>query len=125
MVSVVANGNIVPCNQLSGKLEQDGICMGNVHKDGLRALLSQSDYLDRVTCTVGELKEQNPKCQKCDFFKLCLGGCRACAYVLNGNIMGYDPIKCLYFEGGYIEKTQKLFEGSGFICVDEIYSSLN
>ena len=82
MVSVIASGDIVPCNQMSGRLQQDGISMGNVHHTPLSQLLTEGDYLESVTYTVGKLRENNPICQECEYWKLCMGGCRACAYGL-------------------------------------------
>ena len=126
MVSIIANGDIVPCNQMSGRLQQDGINMGNVHVTPLSQLLSEGIYLDNVTYTVGKLRENNPICQACDYWKLCMGGCRACAYALTDNMMGYDPGKCLYFKKGYMEKTIQMFDEINrdledkYVCVDDI-----
>ena len=126
MVSIIANGDIVPCNQVSGKLAQNGICMGNVHVTPLQQLLTCSEYLDNVTYTVGRIRENNPRCQSCDSWKLCMGGCRACAYALTENLMGYDSAKCLYFKKGYMQKTIELFEeigkitGESYRCIDDI-----
>ena len=126
MVAIIANGNIVPCNQMSGRLEQDGISMGNVHVTPLSQLLREGIYLDNVTYTVGQLRENNIECQNCEYWKLCMGGCRACAYALTDNMMGYDPSKCLYFKKGYMEKTIEMFEdiardkGDKYICINDI-----
>ena len=126
MVAITADGDIVPCNQVSGKLKQDNIRLGNVHITPLQQLLSEGDYIDHVTCTVGKLRENNPLCQDCDDWKLCMGGCRACAYILNDNLMGHDPAKCLYFKKGYMKKTIELFEQINrysqdkYRCIDDI-----
>lgn len=126
MIAITADGDIVPCNQVSGKLKQDNIRMGNVHITPLQQLLSSGDYVDNVTYTVGKLREDNPQCQVCDVWKLCMGGCRACAYALTGNLMGYDPTKCLYFKKGYMQKTLDLFKQISqytedkYRCIDDI-----
>jgi len=121
MVAVIANGDIVPCNQVSGQMRLDKVLMGNVHATPLNKLLSEGPYLDSVTFTVGELQERNPECQACDYWKLCVGGCRACAYAFNGTMMSYDPIKCIYFKKGYMDQTIQLFsQFEGYRCVDDI-----
>ena len=126
MVSITAGGDIVPCNQVSGKLQKDGISLGNIHTTPLQQLLSDSDYLDNVTYTVGKLRKHNLQCQACDYWKLCMGGCRACAYALTDNLMGYDPAKCIYFKKGYMQKTIELFEkinkyvDNKYVCIDDI-----
>lgn len=126
MVAINADGDIVPCNQVSGKLKQDNIRLGNVHITPLQQLLKSGDYIDTVTYTVGKLRENNPQCQDCDYWKLCMGGCRACAYALTDNLMGYDPAKCLYFKKGYMQKTIELFEqisqyaDAKYSCIDDI-----
>lgn len=126
MVAITADGDIVPCNQVSGKLKQDNIRLGNVHITPLQQLLSDSDYIDHITYTVGKLRENNPQCQVCGDWKLCMGGCRACAYALTDNLMGHDPAKCLYFKKGYMQKTLELFEQINreaedeYRCIDDI-----
>ena len=55
-----------------------------------------------------------------------MGGCRACAYALTDNMMGYDPGKCLYCKKGYMEKTIQMFDEINrdledkYVCVDDI-----
>jgi radical SAM protein with 4Fe4S-binding SPASM domain len=107
---VTPEGDIVPCNQLSGFFKKHGIQMGNVHETPLRELLNGGEYLKAVCFSAGELKDENPKCQTCPHFKLCLGGCRAAGALLNGGYRKYDPIKCIYFDG-YYEKFASLFGG--------------
>jgi radical SAM protein with 4Fe4S-binding SPASM domain len=126
MFAILSDGEIVPCIQMSGRLQQDKISMGNIHTTPLGQLLSEGVYLESVTATVGELKEINPTCQACEYWKLCMGGCRACAYALTDNIMGYDPTKCIYFKKGYMQKTLEMFKqienetGVEYYCMDDI-----
>lgn len=118
-IAVTPEGDVVPCNQLSGVFKKLGICIGNVHKTLLRELLNDSEFLQTVCLTVGELREENPKCQICPHWKLCMGGCRALAMVLgNGNYIGYDPAKCIYFDE-YFDKFATVF-GEGWYCEDDL-----
>ena len=64
-IGITPEGNIVPCNQLGGLFKKRGIHMGNVHETPLRALLTDSDYLNAACYTVGELRGKNAKCGAC------------------------------------------------------------
>lgn len=120
-IAVTPEGEIVPCNQMSGYYEKYGMSLGNVKKTGLQPLLQAGEYLDAVTTTVGELFEQNPKCGGCQWRKLCLGGCRAIALALTGDSMGIDPAKCAYFQKGYVEKSQTVFTAlEHWRCMDKL-----
>jgi hypothetical protein len=37
-----------------------------------------------------------------------------------GSVKGYDPAKCVFFEGGYLEKITSLFGRFGCKCGDEV-----
>ncbi len=119
MIAVTAEGEVVPCNQMSGYYQKHGMSLGNVKREGLPALLRQSDYLTAVTTTVGELFAENSKCGGCRWRRICLGGCRAIALALTGDTMGSDPAKCIFFEGGYVERCQGVFPEGG-ICMDDL-----
>lgn len=99
------NGNIFPCHQLSGTYELNGDIPGNVKKESLKHLLSDSQYLCEVCTTVDKIREHDRKCRNCKYFKYCAGGCRALAIVLTGDKLGADPSKCVFFGQGYYEKT--------------------
>ena len=123
-IAVTPEGDILPCNQMSGWFKKHGIRMGNVHETPLKELLSGGDYLDSVCYTVGELQKENPKCQTCPHWKLCLGGCRATGIIFGGGYKNYDPIKCVYFDS-YLEKFAALFNennenSENWRCVDDI-----
>lgn len=107
MVAIGANGTLYPCHQLSGCYEQRGWCLGNVKTDGLQKHLREGEYIRNVCTTVKELTEHNEKCAACSYFKYCCGGCRAIGLALTGDVLGPDISKCLFFEGGYMEKLQK------------------
>ena len=89
---------------MSGYYEQHGWCLGNVKTDGLQKCLREGDYLKTVCTTVKELAAENEKCASCPWFKYCCGGCRAIGLALTEDVFGSDKSKCLFFEGGYLEK---------------------
>lgn len=106
-IAVCANGDLYPCLQMSGTCEARGEAFGNVKTEGLQPLLQAGPYLEEVCRTVGELAEQNTMCGACQYFKYCVGGCRAIAYALTGDKLGIDPSKCLFFENGYHKKVER------------------
>jgi radical SAM protein with 4Fe4S-binding SPASM domain len=106
MVAVSANGNLYPCLQMSGYYDKHNLTLGNVKKDGLQKHLKAGAYLNDVCTTVSELAEYNKKCATCQWFKQCCGGCRALGFALTGEQYGSDLSKCLFFEGGYLEKVK-------------------
>ena len=117
-IAVTPEGDLVTCNQMSGFFKQHGIHMGNVHETQLRELLTDSEYLKAVCSTVGELREENPECRACPYWKLCMGGCRALAMAAGGGYLARDAAKCLYFEH-YMGKFAAAF-GNGWRCADDI-----
>jgi len=117
-IALTPEGDIVPCNQMSGYFKKHGTHLGNVHKTPLRELLTEGEYLRSVCYSVGELREENPKCQTCRHWKLCLGGCRAIGILFGGGYNKYDPSKCIYFDG-YFDKFAALFDES-WRCIDDL-----
>jgi len=117
-IAVTPEGGVLPCNQMSGWFKKHGKRLGNVHETPLRELLTGGEYLKTVCYTVGELREENPKCQACPHWKLCLGGCRAIGILLGGSYESYDPAKCIYFDG-YFDKFTALFNEE-WRCADDL-----
>ena len=112
MIAVASTGEVYPCLQMSGWMEQHGVTFGNVKKQGLQQILQSGDYLNEVCATVGDLKKVNKKCADCKHFKVCLGGCRALGALTNGGDMrGSDQSKCCFFKNGYVKKTEAAMAG--------------
>lgn len=109
MIAINSDGSLVPCNQLSGTLEKRGIHLGNIKTGDLQEFLQESEYLDYVTCPISKLHEKNETCRKCEYKKLCAGGCRALAVLMTEDYYGIDPTKCSYFKNDYMEKTDAVF----------------
>ena len=109
MAAVTSSGEIVPCMQLSGTMQQRGESLGNVHTDRLKDLLTTGSYLENICTTVGDIRKNNQKCGGCKWFEYCTGGCRALAYLYSGEskgLCGEDLTKCRFFENGWYEKTR-------------------
>lgn len=121
--AVTPEGEAVPCNQLAGYYQKHGLSLGNVKRDGLQKLLQDSSYLTAVTTTVDQLFAANDICGSCKWRKICLGGCRAIALALTGDPMGTDPSKCIYFKGGYVERTGGIFP-ENWTCLDDLETFL-
>ncbi|MDE7400408.1 MAG: SPASM domain-containing protein [Oscillospiraceae bacterium] len=110
-VAVAANGNVYPCLQLSGFYDARKEFLGNIKTEDLQTLLQGGKYLDEVCTTIKTLTENNPKCGGCEYFRYCVGGCRALAFGLTGDKLGSDPAKCAFFKMDYYEKITALFDG--------------
>ena len=109
MVAVTSSGEIVPCLQESGLLQQLGISFGNLHTDRLKDLLSSGQYLENVCATIGDVRKSNLKCGGCKWFEYCTGGCRAMGLLYSGakkDFCGEDLTKCKFFENGWYERVR-------------------
>lgn len=109
-IAIGANGNLYPCFQLSGYFEAHGTNIGNIFKTPLKDILqSNSDYFQYVDTRVAERLKHNPKCAACPHWQRCVGGCPALGYAdTDGDILGIDPWKCIFFEQGYEARLKEL-----------------
>jgi len=110
MTAVTSSGEVVPCLQMSGKLQMDGISFGNLHTERLKDMLTSGRYLDTICTSAGDLKNNNSKCDACKWFVYCAGGCRALGYLFSGeahDLCGEDVTKCIFFNNGWYEKVVK------------------
>lgn len=120
-VDITSTGEAVPCMQMSGYLAKRGISLGNVHERPLADILESDAYRSVACDTVGALRERGGRCATCRHFEQCAGGCPALALILPGGetkgtgSIGADPSKCLFFEGGWQQRTRESL--SGWSCV--------
>ena len=108
MIAVTSGGEMVPCMQMSGFMMEHNIHLGNVYDTPLRELLSDGAYLKMITKNLYQLRQINETCDKCRYYKYCGGGCRALALLyskLKNDPWSVDPAKCMFFNGGWYEKT--------------------
>lgn len=120
-VAVSYTGEVYPCNQMSGTLANRGVSLGNVKTTALHELLERGEYLDTVTMPVSKIFEANEICRGCQYWKCCMGGCRAIALAFTGSYRHFDPAKCAFFKGGYMQKLDALFQSSPrpYTCLSE------
>ena len=108
LAAVTAEGDLVPCLQMSGYFSRKGVRLGNVKGGGLQEKLKEGRYLDTVCQTAGDLIRENPDCADCPHFTDCQGGCRAIALLTSGTYMGTDRARCIYYKEGYAERMDEL-----------------
>ena len=114
LVGITSSGDIVPCLQMSGYFEENGIHLGNLHKTSLKELLAESDYMKIVCTNLHKRRKNNPKCDACRFFPYCNGGCPALGGLYSAdrlNLNDTDITKCLFFENGWYQKCVKTMSG--------------
>ena len=114
MIGVTSAGDIIPCLQISGTYEKQGVHLGNLHETPLKELITDSPYTDVVCSTLGGLALANETCGQCPYFKWCAGGCRALGMLLSwekADTMGTDYTKCVFFKNGWYEKSVRAMEG--------------
>lgn len=111
MVCVTSTGMVVPCMQFSGYYEEHGIKMENVHDTPLREILTGSEYLTDVCTNLYKFRKANTKCDNCEYFRWCTGGCPALGLLFTGDRRGSDISKCLFYQNGWYEKSVRAMEG--------------
>jgi len=109
MAAVTSDGEILPCNQMSGYFLKRGMSLGNVRKTPLRELLGEGDYTRIANMTADDLIGAGGKCSTCAHFSYCGGGCRALGQLFSGEaelagIGREDVTKCYFFERGWYQK---------------------
>lgn len=120
-VAISYNGEIYPCNQTSGTFASAGVSFGNVKKSPLQELLTSGDYLSKVTLPVEQVRAENPVCQSCQYWNCCMGGCRAISLAFTKNYNHFDPSKCAFFKGGWMEEIDRVFAAApgAYRCLSE------
>ncbi|MBR1750592.1 MAG: radical SAM protein [Ruminococcus sp.] len=114
MIGVTSGGDIVPCLQMSGYFEENGIHMGDLHKTPLKDLLTDGVYMKTVCANLHKRMKNNPKCAACRYFKYCNGGCPALGGLYSPerlDLFGTDITKCLFYENGWYQKCVSAMEG--------------
>ena len=114
MTAVTSDGEILPCNQMSGYFLRHGMSFGNVHRTPLKELLSGGEYLRIANMTAGDLRKSGGKCAKCPYFHACGGGCRALGRLSSGDQADFsheDVFKCCFFENGWYQKVTQALSG--------------
>lgn len=102
---ITPEGRLLPCMPMTSCKEQEQFPL--FQDIGLRAGLSDSNYMQFVDKRIKDLMEANKKCADCPYLLKCGGGCRAAALMETGNLLGEDPDLCFMWENGYVEKIHR------------------
>lgn len=113
MIAVGATGQVYPCLQMSGWMDEHQVNLGNVFTDGLPAILKDSPYLSCICQTVRDRREKNSACASCPYLKYCLGGCPALAMIdsTDGSLLAPDPGKCYFYANNCYERFTAALSG--------------
>ena len=113
MIAVTCEGNVVPCLQMSDYVAHLGETFDSLKERSLADILREGKWLDAVCMNHYRLREQNSKCDKCEWFGHCGGGCRALGILDAGEKTGKldysasDPLACLFFKDGWYDKVRE------------------
>ncbi len=114
MTAITSDGEILPCNQMSGYFLRHGMSFGNVRHTPLAELLNNNEYLRISNMTAGDLSGSGGKCTSCPYFQVCGGGCRALGLLGAGDKADFsheDVFKCYFFENGWYQKVTRALSG--------------
>lgn len=75
-----------------------------IQEIGVQACLSDSKYMELVNIRASEVLEHNDKCRECPYKNVCLGGCRAAAMLVYGDVLAPDDTICSIFRDGWTKK---------------------
>lgn len=98
-------GRMLPCMSLSGmEIQKDYPLISEI---GLRKGMSDSKYMELIDTRVEALFAQTPECGKCEYAKICAGGCRASGLASEpDNIFAPDRAACAIFREGYAKRLE-------------------
>lgn len=112
MVAVGADGQVYPCMQSSGWFDAHDISLGNVHEQGLGAILQEGPYCQMVHATVGDRLAHQGECAACPWLQHCAGGCPALAMLYSGgDYLAPDRAACMFFKGGWPQRIAQALPG--------------
>lgn len=95
-IAVLADGTIVPCNQLSH------IKLGKINNDSLQDVWLNHPKLTCIRNRRNIPLNEFEYCKSCEYIKYCRGGCPALAYTLTGDENKPSPEACYrsFVQGG-------------------------
>lgn len=82
-ISVASNGDVYPCNALK-------IYMGNILKQPLNFIMNNSEGAKKIQYISSQTIKNHPLCTKCEYDKMCTGGCRGIGYGYFGDALAPD-----------------------------------
>ena len=102
-LNISPEGILSPCYAIMAD-EHIRNSMPDINKIPLRQALTDSAYTEIMELTSQDIADHNPKCRECEYHVMCGGGCRMSAFEKTGDLLGYDPQMCYFFEHGFPEK---------------------
>jgi radical SAM protein with 4Fe4S-binding SPASM domain len=87
ILALDANGNVAPCD---GLLNCPEYILGNVRRNSLKKIWYNSKRLKKIK-SIGR-EGLKGVCGKCRYNDICMGGCRAAAYLTYGSFRMPDPV---------------------------------
>lgn len=112
MMAVSSDGEVLPCLQMGGFLKAYGQRFDSLKERRLVEILRGGTWLDNVCMNHYHLRKNNAECDKCEWFGLCGGGCRALGLLFSvedggaPNFSGSDPLACLFYKGGWYDRVR-------------------
>lgn len=101
-----ADGMVAPC---MGMCECGyAVRFPNLKETPLREILRDSDFVSLCYSTVGDVRNNNDECRKCEFVDRCIGGCRNAALIAGDNYFGVDPDVCEFFRNGWDKRIHEI-----------------
>jgi radical SAM protein with 4Fe4S-binding SPASM domain len=107
---VCADGKLYPCHAIVGPMRSYGVKVPNIFNESLQDILNDEIWMKSMHPRVSDLIVQSTECKDCKYLRECLGGCRAEAFTMTGKIDDKDPVKCMYFKGGYYDRLNKILD---------------
>ena len=107
-VYISPEGVVLPCMTMAGtELEQS---FPNLFEEDLRDILQDSLHFRAVDLRASDLREAHAQCRGCEGFFDCLCGCRAEAFVENGDLRGIGSTTCQFYRSGYAARVQEAID---------------
>jgi len=105
---ITPDGRLLPCMPMTS---WPGYTQFKRIQDvGLRSGLTDGFYMNFVNGKIKELLARNEKCNRCEYKLRCGGGCRATALSQENDLYGSDPLQCLYWKNGYVDRIREVTE---------------
>ena len=116
MMAITCEGDVIPCMQLGGILSDLGVKFDSLKERCLTDIIKEGRWLDAVCRNRYWLRENNRKCDECEWFGYCGGGCRALG-ILDSDVRkgiyessASDPLACVFFKNGWFERIKEEFK---------------
>ncbi|MDO4487938.1 MAG: radical SAM protein [Eubacteriales bacterium] len=105
---ITPEGRLLPCMPMTASERQSEFPL--IKDIGLKAALSDSEYMRYVDARVKDYLAKNAECAACRFKLRCGGGCRAVALINSNDFWGKDTDLCLFWHEGYADKLHEIID---------------